>query len=58
VRTVHHPTVHNRSQTRPPVRCYRHSKWMAYCIDCKAAHAPLLRSGDETEASPPHATVR
>ena len=38
MRSVHHPTV----------RCYRHTKWMAYCTDCKAAHAPLLRSRRQT----------
>ena len=48
MRTVHHATV----------RCYRHSKWMAYCTDCKAAHAPFLRSRGDTEAAPPPATVR
>jgi len=48
---VHDPNHHNRAHARPSSRCLRHHVWMAYCGDCRDAHAPLVKSRRET-ASP------
>ena len=52
MRTEYRPND-SKTDTRSTRRCFRHSVWMAYCSDCRDAHAPLLRKHRKTEAANP-----
>ena len=46
----HHP---DKSLLIPdhPVRCLRHSVWMAVCDDCRAAHAAVVSGAGKRSAA-------
>jgi hypothetical protein len=50
VSTPHHSNDRTRIDSRSAARCLRHHVWMAYCGDCRDAHAPILR-GNRTTGS-------
>jgi hypothetical protein len=53
VRTKYRPNDLNNTDARSTRRCFRHHVWMAYCGDCREAHALLLRKNRETGSPKP-----
>jgi hypothetical protein len=45
--TQHHPKHTESHRSDKPVRCLRHSVWMAVCDDCRAARADLVSGARE-----------
>jgi hypothetical protein len=48
---IHRYHPKHTSSSPQPVRCLRHSVWMAVCDDCRAAHAETVSGAEKPIAA-------